>query len=121
MGGIRYKDYIAGFVSASVQVEDTLHPCMKDVKARFIIEKDEFYTYDKSPRMNVHVIANVNESSYYPDSEKKMGDHPVIWSNEKFTARNLYVFMGHDPGLFHNIAYTTLFRNAIFSAAEKDQ
>jgi type 1 glutamine amidotransferase len=46
-----------------------------------------------------------------------MGDHPVIWTNKKMKARNLYVFMGHGPELFNNNAYTTLVRNAIFWCA----
>lgn len=117
MGGIRFKNYIAGFAAAKVNVEDASHPCMKGISSSFIIKKDEWYTYDKSPRPNVHVIASVDESSYHPDSEIKMGDHPVIWSNEHYAARNLYIFMGHSPDLFENEAYTTLFRNAIFWAA----
>lgn len=119
MGGIRYKNYIAGFVSANIRVEDKIHPVMKGIPAQFNIAKDEFYIYDKSPRPNVRVIANADESSYSPNSDIKMGDHPVIWSNEKMAARNLYIFMGHSPELFNNNVYTTLFRNAIFWAAGK--
>lgn len=119
MGGIRYRNYIADFVSASIVSEDPGHPCMKGVPDSFIIQKEEFYTYDISPRKNVHVIASADESSYTPATNIKMGDHPVIWSNEKIAARNLYIFMGHDPGLFDNKAYTTIFRNAIFWAAER--
>ena len=119
MGGIRYENYIAGFVSANVVTENKTHPCMKGVPASFNIKKDEFYTYNKSPRANanIHVIAAVDESTYIPSSTIKMGDHPVIWSNEKMAARNLYIFMGHDPGLFENETYKTIFRNAIFWAA----
>lgn len=120
MGGIRYENYIAGFVSAKVNVEDRSHPCMKGMPASFKIEKDEFYTYNKSPRANVHVIASVDESSYSPPSAITMGDHPVIWSNENMKARNLYIFMGHSPDLFQNTAYTRLFSNAIFWAAGAD-
>jgi hypothetical protein len=117
MGNIRFENYIAGFAKAQVYVEDSHHPCMKGVPATFIIDKDEWYTYDKSPRPHVHVIARVDESSYLPASTIKMGDHPVIWSNPDFAARNVYIFMGHSPELFNNNAYTTLFRNAIFWAA----
>jgi uncharacterized protein len=117
MGGIRYENYIASFVSAKINVEDKTHPCMKGVPSSFTIQKDEFYTYNKSPRPNVHVIASVDESSYTPSSTIKMGDHPVIWTNKSFKARNLYIFMGHSPDLFENKAYTQLFRNAIFWTA----
>jgi type 1 glutamine amidotransferase len=119
MGGIRFKNYIARFAKAEVEVEDVHHPVMKNIPARFTIEKDEWYTYDKSPRQNTHVIAHVNESTYKPDTAIKMGDHPVIWSNEKVAARNIYIFMGHSPDLFDNKVYTTLFSNAIFWAAEQ--
>jgi hypothetical protein len=119
MGGIRWKNYIADFAAATVKVEDAAHPCMKGVPASFVIEKEEWYTWDTSPRPNVHVIASVDESTYSPNSTIKMGDHPVIWTNEHYPARNIYIFMGHSPELFNNKVYTTLFRNAIFWAAGK--
>jgi type 1 glutamine amidotransferase len=119
MGQIRFKNYIASFANATVNVEDSAHPVMKNVPPNFIIEKEEWYTYDHTPRPNVQVIASVNESSYEPNSDIKMGDHPVIWTNPNYKARNIYIFMGHSPNLFNNQAYTTLFRNAVFWAAGK--
>lgn len=119
MGGIVFKNYIATFAQATVHVENKKHPVMKNVPDSFVIEKDEWYTYDKSPRPNVKVLANVDERSYKPASDVKMGDHPVVWSNPKVKARNVYIFMGHAPELFNNTAYTTMFRNAIFWAAKK--
>jgi len=117
MGGIRFKNYIATFAQADVHVEDKQHPVMRGVPPVFTISKDEWYTYDTTPRPNVHVIASVDEKSYKPSSTIVMGDHPVIWTNEHIAARNIYIFMGHSPDLFDNQAYTTLFRNAIFWAA----
>ncbi len=119
MGGIRFKDYIPGFAEAKVGVEDDNHPVMRGVPKTFIIKKDEWYTYDKSPRSKVQVLASVDEASYIPDSKIKMGDHPVIWTNDQFAARNIYIFMGHSPDLFDNQSYTTIFRNAVFWAAHR--
>ncbi|QHS57535.1 ThuA domain-containing protein [Mucilaginibacter sp. 14171R-50] len=120
MGGIRWKDYIAAFANGKVNVEDKLHPVMKGVPASFLIKQEEWYTWDKSPRPNVDVLASVDESTYDPRQPKvKMGDHPVVWSNPNYRARNVYIFMGHSPNLFDNTAYTRLFSNAIFWAAEK--
>jgi len=119
MGSIRFKNYIPTFSSATVHVEDRGHPCMKGVPESFLVAKEEWYTYDHSPRPNVHVLASVDESTYTPDSKIKMGDHPVIWTNEKMAARNVYIFMGHGPWLFENKAFTTIFRNAILWAANK--
>lgn len=119
MGGIRYKNYIPTFASGKVTVEDKMHPVMKGVPAAFNIKTEEWYIYDKNPRPNVKVIASVDESTYQPDSKIKMGDHPVIWSNPKVAAKNVYIFMGHSPDLFENEAYKTVFKNAIFWAAKK--
>ncbi len=119
MGGIRYINYIPGFATATVHVELKNHPVMKGIPDSFIIKKDEWYIYYKSPRAKVQVIANVDESSYSPASKIIMGDYPVIWSNTNYSSRNIYIFMGHSPDLFDNQVYTTLFRNAIFWAAEK--
>ena len=117
MGGIRYTNYIPGFANGRVQVEDNLHPCMKNVPKQFTINQEEWYSYDKSPRQNVHVLASVDESTYMPSSTVKMGDHPVIWTNENYACRNIYIFMGHSPNLFKDKVYTTIFSNSIFWAA----
>lgn len=117
MGGILFKNYIADFATATVNVEDEIHPCLKNVPSSFVVKQEEWYTYDKSPRANVKVLVNVNESSYDPPRTIKMGDHPVIWSNEHKKAKNIYVFMGHHPDLFENDAYTTIYKNAIFWAS----
>jgi type 1 glutamine amidotransferase len=118
MGGIRYVNYIPGFAKATVSVEAKTHPAMKGLPASFEVEKEEWYSYNKSPRPNVKVLATVDESTYSPDSKIKMGgDHPVIWSNERMKARNIYIFMGHHPDLFKNEAFKTIFRNSIFWAA----
>jgi uncharacterized protein len=118
MGGIRFTDYIPKFATATVVVEDQSHPVMKNVPPSFVVEQEEWYTYDKSPRPNVHVLAHVNEATYSPDTRIKMGsDHPVIWTNEHMKARNVYIFMGHHAELFQNSTYTTIFHNAILWAA----
>jgi len=119
MGTIKFKNYIPKFSSGTVRLEDKSHPCMKDVPESFIISREEWYTYDRSPRANVHVLASVDEATYSDPAAARMGDHPVIWTNERMAARNVYIFMGHGPWLFENGAFTTLFRNAILWAGEK--
>ncbi|WP_125722812.1 ThuA domain-containing protein [Flavobacterium ustbae] len=119
MGGIKFKNYIPDFASGKVTIEDKSHAVTQGLPSDFLIKKEEWYIYDKSPRPNVHVLASVDESSYVPDSKIKMGDHPVVWTNNNFASRNIYIFMGHSPELFENEAYTTLLRNSIFWTAEK--
>lgn len=119
MGGVRFKSYIAPLADGTLVVEDKDHPVMKGVPASFVIPDDEWYTYDKSPRPNVHVLANVDESSYTPASDIKMGDHPVVWVNEKVKARNVYFQIGHSSKLYETEGFTIMFRNAINWALDR--
>ncbi len=118
LGGIRFTHYLPDFAKATVKIEDPSSPLAKGLPPSFVIDKEEWYTWSQSPRPNVHVLATVDESSYVPNTLTKMGgDHPVVWSNPHYKARNVYIFMGHHGGLFDNPDFVQLFRNAIFWAA----
>ena len=117
MGDIRYTSYIAQFATATVKVDDPGHPVMKGLPSSFTVQHEEWYTWSRSNRNNVHVLATVDESTYTPKSMITMGDHPVIWTNEHVKARNVYIFMGHHADLFEDKNFTRLFRNAIFWGA----
>jgi len=118
LGGIRFTHYLPDFAKATVRIEDPSHPLAKGLPPSFVIDKEEWYTWSKSPRPNVDVLATVDESSYVPNTMIKMGgDHPVVWSNPHYKARNVYIFMGHPGGLFDNPNFVQLFRNAIFWGA----
>lgn len=93
--------------------EDVTHPVMQGVPGTFRVTKDEWYTYDRSPRGNVRVLARVDEDSYSIDTQAKMGDHPAIWVNESKKAPNVYFQIGHDKELFDNPAFLTMFENSI--------
>jgi len=94
------------------EFEDKSHPCMKGVPESFVISREEWYTWDRSPRGNIRVLARVDEATYSPDSAVKMGGQPVIWSNEHVAARNIYIFMGHGPDLLENKAFSTFWARA---------
>ncbi|HEY1009996.1 MAG: ThuA domain-containing protein [Daejeonella sp.] len=121
MGGIRFKSYIADFAAATVNVEHRRHPVMKDVPPSFPVLREEWYTYTRNPRLSkdIRVLASVDENTYVPVRHIKMGDHPVVWTNTKMKARNVYIFMGHGPELFVNPSYTRMYSNAIFWTASK--
>lgn len=121
MGGIRFKNYIAELATATVHVEDRSHPIMKGVSRSFQMPDDEWYTFDKSPRGQVDVLASVDESSYIPGSDIKMGDHPAIWTNPQVKARNVYFLMGHAGTLFDSLDFTKMFENAILWTSNKPQ
>lgn len=113
MGGIEFRNYVAALADGTVCVEDSVHPVMRGVSPSFVLPDDEWYTYNKSPRSNVVVLASVDESSYNPPSDVKMGDHPVIWTNPSKKARNVYFQFGHSPRLFDNEDFVRLLSNAI--------
>ena len=119
MGRIRYKNYIAEESDGKVVVEDIRHPVMQGVPDSFVIEDDEWYTYDQSPRRNVQVLAHVDEASYTIDTNVKMGDHPVVWSNPYVAARNVYFQFGHSATLWDNPVFVRLVENAIRWAGEE--
>jgi type 1 glutamine amidotransferase len=118
IGDIQFKRHIPGGTEAKLTIEDTKHRAMAGLPSTFIT-KDEWYIYDKSPRPNVRVLASIDESTYNPEKDVKMGDHPVIWTNEHYKARNIYIAMGHFPELFNDANYTRLVKNALFWAVGK--
>ena len=113
MGGIRFRQYIAATTDGTVCVEDGEHPVMKGVPRTFTVPKDEWYTYDRDPRPGVHVLAHVDEASYTPPSDIRMGDHPVIWVNPAKKARNVYFQIGHHADLAHQPAFRQMLVNAL--------
>jgi type 1 glutamine amidotransferase len=117
MGRIVFKSYIREFATGTVRVEDAAHPVLAGLPREFRIENDEWYTYDRSPRPDVRVLAHVDENSYEPARDVRMGDHPVIWSNPRYKARNVYFQFGHKPELLQNSYFTRMFMNAIRWAA----
>jgi type 1 glutamine amidotransferase len=119
MGKIVFKSYIRDFATSTIHVEDSAHPVFNGLPATFKIENDEWYTYDRSPRSDVHVLATVDENSYEPPRDVKMGDHPVIWTNPHYKARNVYFQFGHKGELFDSPTFTRLFVNAIRWAANR--
>jgi chitinase len=121
MGGIRFENYIAPLADGTLFIEDNSHPVMKGVKASFTIPDDEWYTFDKNPRNNgnIQVLATVDESTYQPSSDIKMGDHPVVWVNKSKKARNVYFLIGHSKKLYENEDFILMFHNAILWASSK--
>ena len=113
MGRIRFKGYVAQTATGTVCVERADHPVMEGLPAAFDIPKDEWYTYDVNPRPHVYVLAHVDEASYVPASNVKMGDHPVIWTNTSKRAKNVYFQIGHHKELMDNVVFIRMFENAL--------
>ena len=115
MGGVLYSPHPA-FQTATLHVDDPYHPLMAHMPSR-VNWADEWYEWTPNPRGRVHVLATVDESTYHPN--KPMGDHPIIWTNERYR-RMVYIGPGHDAVLLKDSAYARLLRDAILWAASGD-
>jgi uncharacterized protein len=113
LGGIRFKNYIAARADGEVYIEKNQHPVFKGLPPHFNLPGEEWYTFDKNPREKTEVLATVDENSYQPTSDIKMGDHPVIWTNPKKKSRNIYFLFGHHGGLFESKEFKQLFENTL--------
>ncbi|MBA4056784.1 MAG: glycosyl hydrolase, partial [Marivirga sp.] len=96
-----------------VHIENKRHPIFHGLPSHFTLPGEEWYTFDKNPRANAQVLATVDENSYKPPSDIKMGDHPVVWSNPKKKSKNVYFLFGHHGGLFELKEFKQLFTNTI--------
>jgi uncharacterized protein len=115
-----YEDFLGGVVysphpryqQGTLIIEDRNHPVTQGLPEKMVIH-DEWYEFNESPRPRVHVLARADESTYRPN--KPMGDHPMIWINEKYR-RMVYIAIGHSAELVADPNYQRLLRNAILWA-----
>lgn len=111
MGDVLYSPHPA-FQTGTLVIQDHDHPATKNLPDRIEIG-DEWYEWDKSVRGSARVLAVADESSYKPN--KPMGDHPMIWTNEKYR-RMIYISVGHGPSALENKWYAILLRDSILWA-----
>ena len=79
---------------ATVVVEDRSHPAGRGLPRRWS-RVDEWYSFRASPRRDVHVVASLDESTYDPGPELRMGDHPIAWHRRVGRGRAFYTALGH--------------------------
>ncbi len=90
---------------ATVLIENTDHPAMKPFEGmKSYTTYDEWYTFKENPRENVHVLATLDESSIkkFDNDNFRMGDHPLIWWQEKNGIRSFYTGFGHTHEAFQD-------------------
>ncbi len=111
LGGVIYSPH-PRYQKGTLIIEDHNHPITRNLPHKMEIS-DEWYEFNESPRSRVRVLARADESTYHQN--KPMGDHPMIWVNEKYR-RMVYIAIGHDASLCANPDYRTLLLNAILWA-----
>ena len=89
--GAYFKQHPA-IQSARIRVEDRAHPSTLSLPDPWT-RRDEWYDFRANPRPGVHVLLNLDESSYGGGS---MGaDHPIAWCHEYDGGRAWYTALGH--------------------------
>ena len=77
---------------ATIRIEDADHPSTKGLPASWE-RAVEWYNFRSDPRGAVHVLANLDESTYTGGA---MGsDHPIAWCQNVDGGRSWYTAMGH--------------------------
>ncbi|TDD49371.1 carbohydrate-binding protein [Kribbella antibiotica] len=75
----------------TARVEDRTHQSTAHLGTTWV-RTDELYNYRTNPRPNVHVLINLDESTY---SGGNMGDHPIAWYHAQGSGRSFYTGFGH--------------------------
>lgn len=107
---------------ATIIIENTDHPAMKPFKGmKSYTTFDEWYTFKENPRPNVDVLATLDESSIkkFNNEDFRMGDHPIIWSQERDGIRSFYTGFGHTHEAFQDKLIVEHIKNAINWAAKR--
>jgi type 1 glutamine amidotransferase len=120
--GAKFTAHIMGpqFQRASVVLENHDHPAL-DGLPNIWEHKEEWYSWERSPRVEGFTILSIiDEESYTPvqkfmssETDLRMGDHPVVWSNCVGRGRSLYAAMGHQAEAYKQAEFRRLIKNAL--------
>ncbi len=77
-----------------VVVRDRRHPSTIGLPRRWS-RTDEWYSFTRSPRPAVHVLADLDERSYSPGDGAMGADHPIAWTHAFQGGRAWYTAGGH--------------------------
>jgi cytochrome c len=87
-----YFDSHPAIQEANISVTDRVHPSTKHLPTTWR-RTDEWYNYRANPRRDVHVLAELEESTY--DGGSMGADHPTAWCQEYDGGRSWYTGGGH--------------------------
>jgi hypothetical protein len=101
-------------------IEDHTNPATAVLPEHEWRISDEWYSYDRDPRPDVHVLISIDESSYnttynpwFPKVKLPMGDHPVVWTSHSGKGRVFQSAIGHPAETWDNPTYRAFVRGAI--------
>jgi len=101
-------------------IEDGSHPATAHFPDSTWMITDEWYSFDRNPRENVHVLISIDEDSYDVDdnrwfegAQQRMGDHPLVWYKIVGKGKVFQTALGHEPELYRNPLFLKHLEGAI--------
>ncbi len=105
-------------------IEDRSHPATSFFPDSVWIIEDEWYSFDRNPRSEVHVLISIDESSYGVDNnewfdgvKQRMGDHPLVWYRHTGKGRVFQTALGHPDALYADPLFIQHIKGAILWTA----
>ena len=105
---------------ARLVIEDRTHPSTSFFPAGEWVTTDEWYSFDRDPRPDVHVLISIDESTYNVDDNRwfagvkqRMGDHPLVWYTQNDKGRVFQTELGHTEEMWADPLYRQHLKGAI--------
>lgn len=106
------------FQDATVQVAEPAHPAMQGLPPEWR-RQDEWYAFDRVPSGHgTRILARLDEDSYEPALEHRMGDHPIVWTRCIARGRVFYSALGHKADTYAEPLHLRMIDGAIGWAAD---
>jgi type 1 glutamine amidotransferase len=105
---------------ARLVIEDRSHPATSFFPAAEWVTTDEWYSFNRDPRPDVHVLISIDESTYnvddnrwFPGLKPRMGDHPLVWYTQNGKGRVFQTALGHTEEMWADPLYQAHLKGAI--------
>ncbi len=105
---------------ARLVIEDRNHPATSFFPSSEWVTTDEWYSFNRDPRPDVHVLMSIDESSYNVDDNRwfagvkqRMGDHPLVWYTQNEKGRVFQTALGHTEEMWADPLYRAHLKGAI--------
>ncbi|TDT18139.1 uncharacterized protein DUF1349 [Ilumatobacter fluminis] len=111
--------YFAGHPAvqeATVVTEDHVHPSTAHLDTEWA-RTDEWYNFDRNPRVDVHVLQSLDESTYNAGGSAMGIDHPITWCHDYDGGRSWFTGHGHTNATFAEPDFLDLLWGGIEYAA----
>jgi type 1 glutamine amidotransferase len=106
------------FPQGVIRIAEPEHPAMRGLPAEWRRE-EEWYAFNRMPSgYNTKILARLDEKSYEPPAEQRMGDHPIIWTRCIGRGPVFYSALGHKAETYSEPLHLQMIDGALSWAAQ---